>query len=147
MANRDKSRARGGVAHRLSHQYVFFILQGAICCSLALAFVLAGGVQRQLAPRELPANPRYDAVLDVNGCQWPELCLLPGISETLARRIVDHRQQHGPFRHLDDLQSVAGVGPRTLARLRPWVADPGQYQPGLPSSQDDSHTTLLRSLQ
>ncbi|MFM7289968.1 MAG: helix-hairpin-helix domain-containing protein, partial [Planctomycetia bacterium] len=36
-----------------------------------------------------------------------------------ARRIVDHRRAHGPFATLDDLLDVPGIGPATLAAMRP----------------------------
>jgi competence protein ComEA len=34
---------------------------------------------------------------------------------------VDHRLKHGPFRRLEDLLNVPGIGPATLERIRPWV--------------------------
>ncbi len=42
---------------------------------------------------------------------------LPGIGPVLAQRIVDHREQHGPFRSVEDLQDVAGIGPAILGQL------------------------------
>jgi competence ComEA-like helix-hairpin-helix protein len=46
---------------------------------------------------------------------------LPGVGEALARRIVDYRLEHGPFRAVDELRQVSGIGPVTLERLRPLV--------------------------
>ena len=57
--------------------------------------------------------------ININDAEWPELTLLPGISETLARRMVKFRQQHGRFGSLDELEMVTGIGPRSLARMRP----------------------------
>ncbi len=59
--------------------------------------------------------------IDVNQADWPELCLMPLIGEQLARRIVADRQANGPFRDLDDLRRVRGIGPRTLDAMRPYV--------------------------
>jgi DNA uptake protein ComE-like DNA-binding protein len=59
----------------------------------------------------------YRPWLDLNACDWPELCLVPGISETLARRIVDARRELGAFRDLNDLQRVPGIGPKKLRQL------------------------------
>ena len=55
---------------------------------------------------------------DLNSADWPELANLPGFGETLARRIVDYRRQHGPFRSVEELENVRGIGPRKLARIR-----------------------------
>jgi competence protein ComEA len=39
----------------------------------------------------------------------------------LAARIVADRERNGPFRRVDDLERVSGIGPTLLARLRPLV--------------------------
>ncbi|MCL4204398.1 MAG: ComEA family DNA-binding protein [Pirellulaceae bacterium] len=59
--------------------------------------------------------------VDINTADWPELSLLPNVGEVLARRIVESRQQHGPFAHHDDLLRVSGIGPKTLAGIRPYL--------------------------
>ena len=67
-----------------------------------------------------PVNaPRFE--VDVNHAEWPELTLLPRIGETLARRIVEHRDQHGPFQSVEQLEDVPGIGPKTVRRIRPYV--------------------------
>jgi len=60
--------------------------------------------------------------IDINRADWPELTLLPGISETYARRIVESRQREGPFHGPEDLQRVSGIGPRTMEQIRPYLA-------------------------
>jgi len=59
--------------------------------------------------------------IDVNRADWPEWLLLPRIGETLARRIVESRHAQGPFESLDDVQRVPGIGPKTLANMRPYL--------------------------
>jgi competence protein ComEA len=51
-----------------------------------------------------------------------ELDALPGIGPVLARRIVEFRREHGPFRRVDELRAVRGVGPKLLERIRSSVA-------------------------
>lgn len=64
------------------------------------------------------ADPDWPVVqIDVNTATEAELTLLPGIGPALAGRIVEDRQQNGPFATLDDLQRVHGIGPRTVERL------------------------------
>lgn len=50
--------------------------------------------------------------------QWETL---PGIGPTLAQRIVEYRQQHGPFTQVDDLDQVKGIGPKLLEKIRPYM--------------------------
>jgi competence ComEA-like helix-hairpin-helix protein len=62
-----------------------------------------------------------DLKIDINAADWPELCLMPGIGEQLAKRIVEHRQQNGPFHDLQELRQVRGIGPKTLDGMLPYL--------------------------
>jgi competence protein ComEA len=64
-------------------------------------------------PGGIPASQ-----VDVNRATAGELVALPGIGPALARRIVDHRSRHGPFRAPEELLAVQGIGPVLLARIR-----------------------------
>jgi len=71
------------------------------------------------APAAAAAPDPAAAALDLNRAGAADLDRLPGIGPTLARRIVDHREAHGPFRSVDELRAVRGIGPALLGRLRP----------------------------
>jgi competence protein ComEA len=57
--------------------------------------------------------------IDVNAASEAELATLPRIGPTLAARIVADRAVHGRYATLDDLDRVPGLGPSTVAGLRP----------------------------
>ncbi len=57
--------------------------------------------------------------IDVNEATVEELTGLPGIGPAKAAAIARHRERHGRFASLDALIDVSGIGPATLARLRP----------------------------
>jgi competence ComEA-like helix-hairpin-helix protein len=63
----------------------------------------------------------YRFVIDINSADWPEFTVLPGISETYARRIVDVRNANGPFATIDALLSVPGIGPKRLDAIREFL--------------------------
>lgn len=42
---------------------------------------------------------------------------LPGIGQKLAQRIVDHREENGPFQSEDGLIAVPGIGPKTFEKI------------------------------
>ena len=50
-----------------------------------------------------------------------ELETLPGIGEVRARAIVADREANGPFRIVEDLTRVKGIGEGTLAGLMDYV--------------------------
>ncbi len=89
----------------------------------------AGDLVRQAAASqraESLARPlRPDERVDLNRAPADELDRLPRVGPALARRIVEDREAHGPYRSLLELTRVAGVGPRLLEELRPHVSFDG----------------------
>jgi competence protein ComEA len=75
-------------------------------------------------PLSAPQPRRPSALLNLNSASAEALDSLPGIGPTRAASIVQYRAQHGPFRYIDDLGRVPGVGPAALARLRDHLAVP-----------------------
>ena len=69
------------------------------------------------------ASPTGEAALSVNlnTASAQELTALPGIGETLAGRIVAHREENGPFVRIDQIMAVSGIGPGTYEKLRRYV--------------------------
>jgi competence protein ComEA len=56
--------------------------------------------------------------IDINRADVWLLEALPGIGETLARRIVDYRRQHGQFNSTNELLKVPGIGTATYENIR-----------------------------
>ena len=82
-------------------------------------FVSAGGLTGGLVHHDAPPRAEHRFTVNVNAAGEHELEQLPGLGATMARRIVDHRREHGPFAAIDDLLDVPGIGPATLDRMRP----------------------------
>jgi competence protein ComEA len=59
--------------------------------------------------------------IDINRAEPWLLEALPGIGEILAQRIVDYRSQNGPFRTIEDLLKVSGIGQGTLDKLKDYI--------------------------
>lgn len=56
--------------------------------------------------------------MDVNTADAAALQTLPGIGPALAERIIAYRTEHGPFRTVEELLEVKGIGEATLEKLR-----------------------------
>jgi competence protein ComEA len=63
--------------------------------------------------------------IDLNRADRAELLQLPGVGPNLAERIEAYRRENGGFHSVTELTHVHGIGPATLARLRPWVCVQG----------------------
>ena len=59
--------------------------------------------------------------MNLNTADAAALDELPGVGPVTAAAILSWRSAHGPFTAVDQLAEVDGIGPATLARLRPLV--------------------------
>lgn len=59
--------------------------------------------------------------IDVNSAAAAELVQLPGIGPSYAERIIAYRTEHGPFKSVDDLLNVKGIGKKRLGQIRKYV--------------------------
>ena len=66
-----------------------------------------------IAP-SLETEPPNTGPVNVNTADLKTLMTLPGIGEVLAQRIIDYRQTHGNFQHLEELTNVSGIGQKRL---------------------------------
>lgn len=54
----------------------------------------------------------------INSSNKDEIAKFVGIGDNEARRLVEYRDEHGPFRSIDDLMNVPGFGPSTVDKLK-----------------------------
>ncbi|WP_024304041.1 ComEA family DNA-binding protein [Pseudogulbenkiania sp. MAI-1] len=75
------------------------------------------------------------AAINLNTASQQELESLNGIGPAKAKAILDYRTKQGPFRSVDELKNVSGIGDKTLEKLRQDIAVTGngmatQAKPG-----------------
>lgn len=86
----------------------------------------AGGVQKNpsvsgTAPSSGPAAGTTGAaagLVNINTADASRLDTLPGIGPALAQRIIEYRELHGPFKSLEDLKNVSGIGDKKFDDLK-----------------------------
>jgi comEA protein len=69
----------------------------------------------------MSAVPGKAALININTADEAQLTSLKGIGPAKAKAITQYRQEHGPFKTVDDLKKVSGIGDKTLAALRPFI--------------------------
>ncbi len=67
------------------------------------------------------SSPTRSPLININTASQAELESLPGIGPTLARRIIEFRETHGPFNSIEDLKKVPGIGEATFSRLKDYI--------------------------
>lgn len=60
-------------------------------------------------------------LIDLNRATAVDLEAVPGLGPALARRIIDYRNAHGPFKKVEDLREVSGISPPNLEKLKPYL--------------------------
>lgn len=83
-----------------------------------------------LAPegaKKIPVTGR----IDINRATASELVRLPRVGPKIAERILAFRTTFGPFRSLEELTSVRGIGPKTLELIRPHAYISDDLESGL----------------
>ena len=84
-----------------------------------LARVLVDG--EQIALGQSPGSAGSGGKMSLGAASAAELEQLPGVGPVLAQRIVQWRTDHGPFRTIDELNEVSGVGDSLMEQIRPLV--------------------------
>ena len=64
-------------------------------------------------------------VVNINTASAEQLQLLPRVGPALAKRIIEFRQANGPFKRVEELVAVRGIGEKSLEQLRPYVVTKG----------------------
>ncbi len=59
--------------------------------------------------------------ININSASKTELMLLPGIGETMAERIMLHRDEKGKFKTINELRTIKGIGEKKFEKLKPHI--------------------------
>ena len=79
-------------------------------------FLLSPALGQAQAPA--PATEKAASVINLNTASAADLENLPGIGAKMAERIVEYRQKNGPFKKIEDLMNVKGIGEKNFLKLK-----------------------------
>ncbi|TKV26880.1 ComEA family DNA-binding protein [Arthrobacter sp. NamB2] len=67
------------------------------------------------------ATSRPEGAIDINSASLAEIESLPRVGPVLGQRIIDWRDEHGPFVQAADIDAVPGIGPALLDGILPLI--------------------------
>jgi len=78
-------------------------------------------VAKAARPARVAATPSA-ATVNINAADVKELMTLTGVGRKVAQRIVAYREAHGPFKKMEDVKKVEGVGDTVWEKNRTRIA-------------------------
>ncbi len=97
----------------------------ALALPLSLIVILgtaAAAAAQETAPKPPAAKPAAaTASVNINTATAADLQKLPGIGAATATRIVEYRQKNGPFKKVEELMNIRGIGEKSFLKLKPLI--------------------------
>ena len=114
----------------------------SVAAVLAFALVLAGMVAELHAQTSKPradggapaaarsSSKASGAIVNLNTASVADLEQLPGVGAKTAERIIEYRQKKGPFKKVEELMNVQGIGEKSFLKLKPQITVGANAAPG-----------------
>ena len=96
--------------------------------TLLAASIFVGGLSL-VNPERLNAAPKSEVLVEsqavrpvnVNKANAEELQAIRGIGPALAERVIQYREEHGPFKRVEELTEIRGIGEAKLEKIKSQV--------------------------
>ncbi len=97
-----------------------FRLAARACVVVLLVAVTQAwpGAQAQKAQPAKGDTTATPAIVNLNTATAEQLDTLPGIGAKVAARIIEYRQKNGPFKKIEDLMNVRGIGEKNFLKIK-----------------------------
>jgi competence protein ComEA len=101
---------------------MFRTILSIVAVASLLAAIPATSIAAQTkAGSRTAAKPTASTTVNLNTASAVDLDGLPGIGAKTAARIVEYRQKNGPFKKVEELMNVRGVGEKNFLKLKPQI--------------------------
>ena len=103
---------------------------------MAVGTLLTAALPAQTRPATTAATGSKAApIVNLNTATVVELQELPGVGVKTAERIVQYREKNGPFKKIEELMNVQGIGEKSFLKFRAQLTV-GTKPAGAPPNQD-----------
>ena len=85
---------------------------------LAAALVLFGSFTVEAQRATKPPVAASTETINLNSATAAQIASLPGIGLKTAELVVQYRQKNGPFKKIEEIMNVRGVGEKSFLRIK-----------------------------
>lgn len=91
-----------------------------VAAAIAASPAIVSAQDKPAATSKSAAKPAASTTpVNINTASASDFEGLPGIGPAMAARIVEYRQKNGPFKKIEDLMNVRGLGEKNFLKLKP----------------------------
>lgn len=91
---------------------------GGAAIVLVAVFILSSCVADPVPSVRQFVEVDPNGTININTATADELQRIPGVGESTARKIIEHRDEHGPFRRPEDLMQIRGISDKRFRNIR-----------------------------
>ena len=96
---------------------VFGIVIAGVLLFVGTFTPVAAEQRDQMSASKAPAP----SPVNLNTAALSDLEKLPGVGPATAARIIEYREKNGPFKKIEELMNVKGIGEKAFLKLKPLV--------------------------
>ncbi len=105
----------------LIHRYYYTEADDSENIASGVPFAIPGDVPISGKEKEAKKSRPDNHSININHADSLALISLPGIGPIIAGKIIDYRNDHGPFPDPNSLKKVKGIGDKKLEQILPYL--------------------------
>ena len=86
----------------------------------------------------------FSREIDLNTANQASLAALPDVGDARAEAIVEYREQHGPFKDVEEVEQIPGIGEEVFANFKDLVTAGEKEQLSAKGLPDQSQTEVSK---
>lgn len=92
--------------------------RSALAVAVALVFIASPVLAQRGTKPPVAATAASTEVVNLNTATAAQIALLPGIGPKTADLVVQYRQKNGPFKKIEEIMNVRGIGEKSFLRIK-----------------------------